>query len=157
MAVDIASWALRACFYHWNKILSSWGSLDRLGICHLCFGVAGKDLDGLFATFRLLLSATGKVFFMGIGHLCGGGAGGGGGEVGALQLLPPEAGGPSKCHYCLTRSLGALQALTSSWRPFGPLNFVHSALRTLRPCDPRNDLSRVNTINWANTITRLTP
>ena len=33
-----------------------------------------------------------------------------------------------------TRSLGALRAPTSSWRPFGPLDF---ALRALRPSDPR--------------------
>ena len=37
----------------------------------------------------------------------------------------------------MTRSLGALWAPTSSWRPFGPLNFVLHALRALRPCDPR--------------------
>ena len=35
-----------------------------------------------------------------------------------------------------TRSLGALRASTSSWRPFGPLDFVLRALRALRPCDP---------------------
>ena len=35
------------------------------------------------------------------------------------------------------RSLGALWAPTSSWRPFGPLDFVLHALRALRPCDPR--------------------
>ena len=33
-----------------------------------------------------------------------------------------------------TRSLGALRALTSRWRP---LDFVPRALRPLRPCDPR--------------------
>ena len=32
-----------------------------------------------------------------------------------------------------TRSLGALRAPTSSWRPFGTLDFV---LRALRPRDP---------------------
>ena len=32
-----------------------------------------------------------------------------------------------------TRSLGALRAPTSSWRPFGPLDFVLRALRALRP------------------------
>ena len=32
-----------------------------------------------------------------------------------------------------TRSLGALWAPTSSWRPFGPLDFVLRALRALRP------------------------
>ena len=36
-----------------------------------------------------------------------------------------------------TRSLGALRAPTSSWRPFGPLGFVLHALRALRPCNPR--------------------
>ena len=38
-----------------------------------------------------------------------------------------------------TRSLGALRAPTSSWRPFGPLSldFVLRALRALRPCDPQ--------------------
>ena len=47
-----------------------------------------------------------------------------------------------------TRSLGALRAPTSSLRPFGPalgpsglLDFVLRALRALRPCDPRNDVS----------------
>ena len=37
----------------------------------------------------------------------------------------------------ITRSLGALRAPTSSWRPFGHLDFVLRALRALRPCDPR--------------------
>ena len=32
----------------------------------------------------------------------------------------------------ITRSLGALRAPTSSWRPFGPLDFVLRALRALR-------------------------
>merc|ERR1711954_60505 len=41
------------------------------------------------------------------------------------------------CFYMNTRSLGALRAPTSSWRPFGPLYFVLRALRALRPCDPR--------------------
>ena len=40
-------------------------------------------------------------------------------------------------YYMETRSLGALRAPTSSWRPFGPLDFVLRALRALRPCDPR--------------------
>ena len=40
-------------------------------------------------------------------------------------------------YYILTRSLGALRAPTSSWRPFGPLDFVLRALRALRPYDPR--------------------
>ena len=39
--------------------------------------------------------------------------------------------------YQQTRSLGALWAPTSSWRPFRPLDFVLRALRALRPCDPR--------------------
>ena len=38
--------------------------------------------------------------------------------------------------YLITRSLGALWAPTSRWGPFGPLDFVLRALRTLRPCDP---------------------
>ena len=38
----------------------------------------------------------------------------------------------------LIKLLGALRAPTSSWRPFGPLDFVIRALRALRPCDPRN-------------------
>ena len=37
------------------------------------------------------------------------------------------------------RSLGALRAPTSSWRPFGPLFFVLRALRALTPSDPRNN------------------
>ena len=37
-----------------------------------------------------------------------------------------------------TRSLGALRAPTSSWRPFGPIDFVLRALWALRPCDPRH-------------------
>ena len=37
----------------------------------------------------------------------------------------------------LTKSLGALRAPTSSWRPFGPLNFGLRALWALRLCDPR--------------------
>ena len=39
--------------------------------------------------------------------------------------------------YLCTRSLGARWAPTSSWRPFGPLDFVLRALRALRPFDPR--------------------
>ena len=38
-----------------------------------------------------------------------------------------------------TRSLGALRAPTSSWRLFGPLDFVLRALQALRPCDPRHN------------------
>ena len=46
-------------------------------------------------------------------------------------------------NYYLTRSLGALRAPTSSWRPFGPLDFVLRALWALRPCDPpRGSLER---------------
>ena len=37
----------------------------------------------------------------------------------------------------ITRSLGALWAQTSGWRPFGFLDFVLRALQGLRPCDPR--------------------
>ena len=40
--------------------------------------------------------------------------------------------------YLGTRSLGALQAPSSSWRPFGPLDFVLRELRALRPCDLRH-------------------
>ena len=39
--------------------------------------------------------------------------------------------------YCKTRSLGVLRALTSCWRPIGPLNFVLCELWELRPCDSR--------------------
>ena len=47
----------------------------------------------------------------------------------------------------ITRSLGALRAPTSSWRPFGPLDFVHRALRALRPCDPRpSDLIALDSV-----------
>ena len=35
-------------------------------------------------------------------------------------------------YYSSTRSLGALRAPTSSWRPFGPLDFVLRALRPVR-------------------------
>ena len=38
--------------------------------------------------------------------------------------------------YICTSTLGALRALTSSWRQFGPLDFVHRALWALRLCDP---------------------
>ena len=39
---------------------------------------------------------------------------------------------------CLTRWFFLqLSDLSSSWRPFGPLNFVFHALRALRPCDKR--------------------
>ena len=38
----------------------------------------------------------------------------------------------SQGKYNFTRSLGALRAPTSSWRPFGPLDFVLCALRALR-------------------------
>ena len=38
--------------------------------------------------------------------------------------------------YSNTRSLGAPRAPTSSWRPYGPLDFVLRALRALRPCEP---------------------
>ena len=38
---------------------------------------------------------------------------------------------------CITRSLGALRAPTSSRRSFGPLDFVLRAHWALRPCDPR--------------------
>ena len=45
--------------------------------------------------------------------------------LGGLIPNPPEI--------CYTRSLGALRAPTSSWGPFGPLDFVLRALRALRP------------------------
>ena len=35
-----------------------------------------------------------------------------------------------------TRSVGALRASNSSWRPFGPLNFILRALRAVRLVDP---------------------
>ena len=50
--------------------------------------------------------------------------------------LNPASGGPATVLF--TRSLGALRAPTSSWGPFGPLDFVLRALRALRPCDPRS-------------------
>ena len=40
-------------------------------------------------------------------------------------------------NYIKTRSLVALRAPTSSWRPLGPLEFVLRAFRALRLCDPR--------------------
>ena len=39
---------------------------------------------------------------------------------------------PKSIQYDITRSLGALRAPTSSWRPFGPIDFVLGALRALR-------------------------
>ena len=55
-----------------------------------------------------------------------------------------------KCHYIakyvITRSLWALRTPTSSWRLFGPLDYVLRALQALRPCDPHQ---------W--NMTRLTP
>ena len=45
----------------------------------------------------------------------------------------------SKHVYNVNRSLGALRALVSSWKPFGPLDIVLRALWALRPCDPRKD------------------
>ena len=47
--------------------------------------------------------------------------------------------------YDVTRSLGALRAPTSSWRPFGPLYFVlrtHRALRPVRRARLRSDANR---------------
>ena len=40
-------------------------------------------------------------------------------------------------YYCNTRSLGAPRAPTSSWRSFGPPDFVLRALWALRPYEPR--------------------
>ena len=42
--------------------------------------------------------------------------------------------------YINTRSLGALQAPASGWRPFGPLDFVLHGLHLFRPCDPEKPL-----------------
>ena len=63
------------------------------------------------------------------------------------KLKPSVSHHASSFHTCIleqflkviseTRSLGALRAPTSRWRPFGPLDFVLRALRALRPCDPR--------------------
>ena len=51
-------------------------------------------------------------------------------------LLPPRhITSVQHYNYITTRSLEAPWAKTSSWRPFGPLNFVLPALRALRPCD----------------------
>ena len=47
---------------------------------------------------------------------------------------------PSSHNLYYTRSQGTLQALTSSWKPFGPLDFVRHSLQALRPCDPRRYL-----------------
>ena len=44
----------------------------------------------------------------------------------------------NKYKYKYKGSLGALRAPTSSWGPFGPLDFVLRALRALRLCDPRS-------------------
>ena len=47
------------------------------------------------------------------------------------------------------------KAPTSSWSPFGTLDFVFRAIRALRPFDPRKgDITRVNTKTRANTITQ---
>ena len=80
------------------------------------------------------------------------------GESGWLRLLCNPAANTTSCHtrpynalpsiikkdttiyYHTTRSLGALRAPNSSWRPFGSLDFVLRALRALRPGDPRNDV-----------------
>ena len=40
-------------------------------------------------------------------------------------------------HYISTRSLGALRALTFSWRPLGPFDFILRTLPALRTCDQR--------------------
>ena len=58
-----------------------------------------------------------------------------------LPLQSSFSSFPCSFHHKLTmlmvniadRSLGALRALTSSWRPFGPLDFALRALRALRP------------------------
>ena len=60
----------------------------------------------------------------------------------AIQLIKLQRSVLMHCicivQYRTTRSLEALRAPTSSWRPFGPLDFVLRALRALRPCDPRH-------------------
>ena len=55
----------------------------------------------------------------------------------AISIFPFTSGKKHDDIY-ITRSLGALRAPTSSWGPFGPLDFVLYALRALRPCDPRS-------------------
>ena len=76
----------------------------------LCFGVAGRDFDGLREEVsgwdeagELLCGGVrcGGVVVWGV-HLCGGGAGGGGGEVTVLQLLPTEAAATSENHYIVS-------------------------------------------------------
>ena len=58
---------------------------------------------------------------------------------GHLALVLSESVAKTISYFLLlTRSLGALRAPTSSWGPFGPLDFVLRALRALRPCDPRS-------------------
>ena len=58
----------------------------------------------------------------------------------AFEISPPRVSSLAICYFSKiykTRSLGALRPPTSTWRPFGPLDFVLRALRALRPCDPR--------------------
>ena len=50
---------------------------------------------------------------------------------GPIAIHPDGVFGNWNCIF--TRSQGALRAPTSSWRPFGPLDFVLRALRALRP------------------------
>ena len=73
----------------------------------LCFGVAGRDFDGLRKEVSGWDEAgellCGGVLVWGV-HLCGGGAGGGGGEVTVLQLLPTEAAATSANHYIVSLS-----------------------------------------------------
>ena len=57
----------------------------------------------------------------------------------SIYSFLPSALQMHKCKELIyvTRSRGALRALSSRWRPFGPLDFVLRALWALRPCDPR--------------------
>ena len=49
-------------------------------------------------------------------------------NVGIVKSVKKQ--GTTKKDYLKTRSLGAIQAPTSSWRPFGPLDFVLRAFGT---------------------------
>ena len=40
-------------------------------------------------------------------------------------------------HWIISRRHGGPRALTSSWRPFGPLDVIFCVLWALRSCDPR--------------------
>ena len=51
-----------------------------------------------------------------------------------LPCLPPVRAHPQIPKY---RSQGVPSGPTSSWGPFGPLDFVLHGIRALSPCDPR--------------------